>query len=380
MPNRAVTSPADKIWMSEALRLAELGRGRVSPNPLVGAVVVRKGRLIARGFHAYFGGPHAEVTALRKAGPGAQGATLYVTLEPCSSWGKTPPCVDEVIASRVARVVIGSRDPNPENFGKGISKLKKAGLKVQTGILTREVERQNQAFFKAMKTGLPFVTLKMAQSLDGKIATPTGESRWISSPASRRFVHRLRSEVDAVLVGKNTALKDNPRLQGINGSEKPWRIVLDPHLESSQTARFFQGQQLTFVAVSEKRLKTPSPFPLPLKGGEGKGEEVCKGRIFIPVSEKERRLELKDLLRKLTSLGVHHLLVEGGGEVAWSLIRERLVDRLIWIVAPKIIGGRSAKTSVEGEGIAKLKKAFPLRWERVYRLDEDWVFECLPAS
>lgn len=358
----------DEKWMKRALTLAERGRVLASPNPMVGAVVVRKGRILAEGYHAFFGGPHAEAVALRKAGRAARQATLYVTLEPCSTWGKTPPCVDSVIASRSSRVVIGSLDPNPRNHRLGVQKLEKAGIRVQIGVSAQEVEKQNQGFFKRMRTGYPFVTLKMAQSLDGKIAASSGESRWISSVPARRFVHRLRARADAVLVGKNTALQDNPRLQTKAHEEKPWRVVLDPDLGLSRNARIFKGSPLTFVAVSEKKLPKLSSL------------SNRNGRILIPVSEKKGRLELKDLLRQLGSLGVNDLLVEGGGEVAWSLIQERLVDRLLWIVAPKIIGGRSTKTSVEGEGIDKLEKAFLLKWEKVSRLGEDWVFEAKPRS
>ncbi len=364
----------DETWMKRALALAERGRPHASPNPLVGAVVVRNGKVTGEGYHAYFGGPHAEAVALRKAGRFAREAALYVTLEPCSTWGKTPPCVDTIIGSRVSRVIIGSADPNPENYRLGIRQLKKAGIQVRIGVLAQEVQKQNPGFFKRMRTGLPFVTLKMAQSLDGKIATAGGESRWVTSETSRRFVHRLRAEADAVLVGKNTALQDNPRLEAKTGDPKPWRVVLDPDLELPRSARIFKGAPLTFVAVSEKRLKE-------------KGDRLLFGkkvagphfpRILIPIPEKGNRLELKALLRKLASLGVNHLLVEGGGEVAWSLIHERLVDRFVWMVAPKIIGGRSAKTSVEGEGIQKLEKAFLLRWEKVSRLGSEWIFEAAP--
>ncbi len=360
---------SDELWMRRALLLAQKGEGRTSPNPLVGAVVVRNGKSIAEGYHAYFGGPHAEISALRKAGRRAQGARLYVSLEPCSSWGKTPPCVDTVIKSRVRQVIIGSADPNPANHRKGIRKLKQAGVHVRAGILGKEVARQNETFFKVQQKGYPFVTLKMAQSLDGKIATKKGESRWISSSAARRFIHRLRDRADAVLVGKNTARLDDPKLLGTKEKEKPWRVILDPKMELGSRSRFFQGPQLTFVVVSEKRMNRISK--------SSKGQK----RILICVPEKKGRLQLKILLRKLARLGVNHLLVEGGGETAWSFIQERLVDRLIWIVAPKIVGGRDAKTSVEGEGIEKLGKAFPLKWEKIYRLGEDWVLEsCLRES
>ncbi len=361
----------NEFWMKRALAFAEKARGKTSPNPLVGALVVRNGKVVGQGFHPFFGGPHAEIVALAKAGQRARGATLYVTLEPCSNWGKTPPCVDAVIASGVKKVVIGTFDPNPQNHRAGLLKLKKAGLAVQVGILAKEVEEQNPAFFKAMRTGFPFVTLKMAQSLDGKIATRTGRSRWISSGPAREFVHELRSQADAVLVGKNTALIDNPKLQGMNGRVgKPWRIVLDPHLEMSPKARIFEGPQLTFLAVSEKKLRKVS------------SQLKIFRRTLLPVPERRGRLDLKLLLKKLVSLGVHHLLAEGGGELAWSLLRGGFVDRLIWITAPKIVGGRSAKTSVEGEGVENPEKAIPLQWEKVYRLGPDWVFEarCLRAS
>ena len=360
-----------EIWMRRALELAERGRGKTSPNPRVGAVVVRNGKRISEGHHPYFGGPHAEVVALQKAGKRAEGSTLYVTLEPCSSWGKTPPCVEAVIASGVASVVVGSLDPNPRNHRLGIARLKKAGIRVRVGILKDAMEKQNQTFFKAMRTGLPFVTLKMAQSLDGKIATRTGESRWISAEPARQKVHELRSLADAVLVGKNTALLDNPRLQGVNGRvDKPWRIVMDPELRISSRARVFQGPQLTLVAVSEKRIKQISK------------RSAKQGRVLLPVTERSGRLEFRSLLKQLVSLGVHHLLVEGGGETAWSLLRQGFVDRLIWIVAPKIVGGRNAKTSVEGEGVDRLREAIPLRWEKIYRLGPDWVLEaeCSPVS
>jgi diaminohydroxyphosphoribosylaminopyrimidine deaminase/5-amino-6-(5-phosphoribosylamino)uracil reductase len=367
----------DEKWMRGALELAEKGRRHVSPNPLVGALVVKKGKVIGGGCHSYFGGPHAEQVALEKSGPRAKQATLYVTLEPCSTWGKTSPCVERVIASGVAQVVIGSPDPNPRHFRRGIRRLKQSGIKVRTGVLAEDVERQNRGFFKVMRTGYPHVTLKMAQSLDGKIATRKGSSRWISSAPARQLVHDLRDEADAVLVGKNTALQDNPRLQGVKGREKPWRVVLDPDRELSPKARVFRGAQLTLVAVSERKLTATNKTSLLRPYGARKDGQ---GWILIPTREKNGKLDLTLLLRTLASLGVHSLLVEGGGEVAWSLINQKRVDRLIWIVAPKIIGGRNAKTSVEGLGVEIPSQAIPLRWERVYRLGPDWVFEATPVK
>ena len=325
-----------KRWMRLALELAQKGKLLTSPNPMVGACVVRAGKLVSSGYHQKYGGDHAEVIALKKAGARARGATLYVTLEPCSTWGKTPPCTAAVLNAGIKEVIVGSFDPNPRNHGTGIRALKKEGIRVIANVLSGEVEKQNEAFFKYVKTRLPFITLKMAQSLDGKIATYKGLSRWISSPASREFVHRLRAEQDAILVGGNTLRLDDPllspRLSKKNGglipAGKPWRVALDKDFKTPASARIFKGNQLTFLAVSEKRIHA---------------RREKKSFTLIPVAEKKGRLDLKELLRKLADLGVAKLLVEGGGELAWSLINEKLVDKIFWIVAPKILGVRTPR-------------------------------------
>lgn len=354
-------------WMRLALGLAAQGRFAVSPNPMVGACVVKNDRLISAGFHRKFGGAHAEIEALRAAGQDARGASLYVTLEPCSSWGKTPPCVPAVIESGVKEVLIASLDPNPAHQGEGVKRLKKAGLRVVSGVLAAEAEKQNAAFFKWMKTGLPYVTLKMAQTFDGKIATRAGRSRWITSPAARKFVHELRAGQDAVLVGKNTLLADdpflNPRMKTPHKDPaKPWRIAIDPLLQTPQNARIFQGDQQTLLAVSEKTLAQAKP---------GKKSRLC----LIGVPEKNGKLDLKSLLKTLGSLGVSKILAEGGGETAWSLIEQGLVDKAYWIMASKIFGGRNAKTSVEGPGVKKPDQAFGCKVLDAWTLGEDWVFE-----
>ncbi|HXV28667.1 MAG TPA: bifunctional diaminohydroxyphosphoribosylaminopyrimidine deaminase/5-amino-6-(5-phosphoribosylamino)uracil reductase RibD [bacterium] len=363
-----MTNPRHKKWMKWALQLAEKGRFTVSPNPMVGACVIRHGRLAGQGYHRQYGGDHAEVVALRQAGRKANGATLYVTLEPCSTWGKTPPCVSTVLRAGIRHVVIGSTDPNPIHHKIGIAALKREGVRVTSGVLMQEVKKQNEAFFKYTQKKLPFVTLKMAQSLDGKIATSQGRSRWITSEPARHFVHRLRAGHDAVMVGKNTLLTDDPFLSPRLGlrdmsPEKPWRIVLAPRLEIPKNARIFKGEQLTLVAVSEKKQEAL------------KKQNKLRSVTLLSIGEKEGRLDMRDLLAQLANLGVATLLVEGGGELAWSLIEANLVDRLLWIVAPKIIGGRSAKTSVEGKGINDLSKAYFVRDVNVSRLGEDWLFE-----
>jgi diaminohydroxyphosphoribosylaminopyrimidine deaminase/5-amino-6-(5-phosphoribosylamino)uracil reductase len=356
----------DEKWMSAAIQLAEKGRYAVSPNPMVGACIVRSGQLISEGYHQQFGGDHAEIMALKKAGTKARGSTIYVTLEPCASWGKTPPCVNAIVQAGIRRVVIGMMDPNPKNYGKGIRALRNEGLAVRHHVLPELVRKQNAAFFKYVKTGLPFVTLKMAQSIDGKIAARSGQSRWISSREARLFVHHLRAEQDAVMVGKNTLLLDDPMLSPRcrvrnRRPEKPWRVVLDPHLQIRPRAKIFTGPQQTLLAVLQDDLKAILKR-LPDK---------CTHAVLLPVPARKGLFDLPFLLKKLASLGVAKLLVEGGGELAWSLLSQGLVDRAYWIIAPKIIGGRTSKTSAEGEGIVDLAYAIHAPFNRVERLGKD---------
>ena len=378
-------------WMRRALELAGRGRIGTSPNPMVGACIVSNGRKVGEGYHQKYGGEHAEIHALKAAGFKAKGASLYVTLEPCSTWGKTPPCAAAILRAGIRNVVIGALDPNPQNHGKGIQALKKGGIGVASGILESEIRRQNEAFFKYTRTGMPFVTLKMAQSLDGKIAARTGLSRWITSKPAREFVHFLRAEQDAILIGKNTLFMDNPALLSCVKTKnadtlKPWRIALDPDFEVSPNARIFKSAPLTFLAVSESRHSRkflPHRGPLgsgihkfaDLPVGRQKHSGMPKGVVILPLKEKRGRLALRDLLKKLGALGVAKLLVEGGGELAWSLLSENLVDKACWIVAPKFIGGREAKTSVEGIGFETPEQAIRLHINKVSQLGKDWLFE-----
>jgi diaminohydroxyphosphoribosylaminopyrimidine deaminase/5-amino-6-(5-phosphoribosylamino)uracil reductase len=355
----------EEFFMRRAMRLAERGRGFVSPNPMVGACLVQKGVLIAEGYHACFGGSHAELDAIQKAGKKARGATLYVTLEPCSTYGKTPPCTEAIRNAGIKKVAIGAIDPNPKHKGKGIRILKKYGIEVQAGVLREEVSMQNEAFFKWIKTGLPFVTLKMAQTLDGKIATKNGSSRWISGSGARDWVHQLRSTHDAVLVGKNTVLLDDPRLTVRNTGpvRQPWRIVLDQKGSLSPQRRLFKQGGPVALVCSEKYMAHT------LKKFSSFGVSIVYSR------ERKGRFDLKELLQKLGSLGIASLLIEGGGETAWSFLESRLVDRVKWIVAPKIVGGREAETSVEGDGIGELSKAFQVRNLKATPIGTDFLFE-----
>jgi diaminohydroxyphosphoribosylaminopyrimidine deaminase / 5-amino-6-(5-phosphoribosylamino)uracil reductase len=355
----------DIDWMNQALRLAEKGRGWASPNPLVGACLVKKNRLVASAFHAKFGGLHAEVEAIQKAGKRAKGATLYVTLEPCSTYGKTPPCTDTILSAGIKRVVVGAVDSNPRHNGKGIQILKKHAVSVTVGIVRTEAEEQNQTFFKWIRTGIPFVTLKMAQSLDGKIASRTGKSRWISGPEARQWVHELRASQDAVLVGKNTVLLDDPRLTVRNGKirREPWRIVLDRKGEISKRAHLLRSHGSVILACSERFFKRAAQ----------KFNQVSV--TILPLKEHDGKLDLNELLKRLGALGITSLLVEGGGEAAWSFLNSKLVDKVAWVIAPKIIGGKDAKTSVEGLGVDSLKQAPGVQVERISALGQDFLIE-----
>lgn len=357
-------------WMGLALRLASRGKYSVSPNPMVGACIVKGDRLISSGYHRKFGGPHAERIALERAGRRARGATLYVTLEPCSSWQKTPPCASLILERGIKEVVIGSLDPNPLNHRKGIAYLKKNQIRVVWGILESKVREQNQGFFTLIAQGRPFVTLKMAVTLDGKIATREGKSRWISSALSRNFVHQLRTQQDAVLVGKNTFYLDDPRITVPararclkNG--RPWKIVLVSDEKIPHKPRIFQDSRMVFFACPRSKMKSI------LK----KMETVPGAFNLLPVEDKNGELDIRDLLGKLGGLGIARLLVEGGGELAWSLIKSGCVDHAVWILAPKIFGGRDAKTSVEGRGVASPDQAYGFIVEKTSKSGQDFIFQ-----
>ena len=359
----------DEKWMRLALALAEKGRFAVSPNPMVGACVIRNGKLVGSGYHEKFGGSHAEPIALEHAGKKAAGATLYVTLEPCATWQKTPPCAPIINEKGIRNVVIGCLDPNPLNHGKGVRYLREQGIFVKVGVLEREVRAQNESFFKLVKEKRPFVTLKMAQTLDGKIATRAGFSRWISSPPSREFVHRLRAAQDAVLVGKNTFYQDDPRLTVSKKSPafaagKPWKIVMISEKGVPTHARIFEDDRLTLLVFPQRILKdVVKKMNLPKKTS-----------MLLPVGEKNGHVDIKELLHKLATLGVAKLLVEGGGELAWSFLAAGCVDRAYWVMAPKIFGGRNSKTSVEGLGVKTPDQAFVFETKEVTRSGNDWIF------
>lgn len=321
----------DFFFMRRALELAALGAGRVSPNPMVGALLVCDGQIIGEGYHQQFGGPHAEVHAIASVADEALlcRSTLYVTLEPCAHFGKTPPCSDLIIEKRIARVVIGCRDPHVKVAGKGIAKLQAAGVAVTEGVLEAECLKCNEAFIKSHTTALPFVTLKLAQTLDGKIATSLGASRWITGEESRCEVHRLRSIYDAVMVGEATVRADDAQLtvrhcEGRN----PLRVVLDCRLSLPIESKIFDSEAPTLVAASS------------LFSGSAKAALLReRGVTVLFVDEHAGRLNLRQVLVELHNRQVLSVLVEGGSRLSASCIREELVDKILIFVAPKLFGG-----------------------------------------
>ena len=343
----------DEKYMCMALRLAEKAKGRTSPNPMVGAVVVKNGHVVGRGYHRQAGEPHAEAIALKKAGPAAKGATLYVTLEPCSHTNKrTPPCTPLVIQSGVKRVVIAMIDPNPRVSGGGIRTIRKSGIKLVTGVLEAEATKLNEAFIKHVTTKTPFVTLKIAQTLDGKIATASGESKWITGEESREEGRRLRDINDAILVGINTILKDNPSLTArIPGGRDPIRVIVDSRLRIPLNAKVLiqKSQAKTMVAtlsnVPESKIKKLQDI----------GAEVLTIKSVLD------RVDLQDLMKKLGKKDIMNVLIEGGAEVNASALKSSIVDKIVMFIAPTIMTGRDSLCSIGGISPKKLGHSIRLR-------------------
>jgi len=352
---------SDERFMTMAVKLAARGGADTRPNPRVGAVVVRSGRVVGAGFHRKAGGPHAEVTALRRAGRRAKGATLYVSLEPCAHVGRTGPCVERIAAAGISRVVAAMIDPNPRNKGKGLRRLRAAGIRTRVGVLEKEAAALNPIFITWITKRRPFVTVKVAQSIDGKIATASGDSRWVSGPQARAWVHRLRADVDAILVGVKTVLTDDPRLtvRPLVGHKTPLKIILDTHLRTPPSARIFSSRTPVLIAAGAR----VSP---------ARKERLQKaGAQIVQFPSVKGRVNLVRLWKMLAAREITHLLIEGGGEVIAAALEAGLVDRFQCIVAPKIIGGREAPTAVGGKGIGSMARAIPLSNLSLQRLGKD---------
>lgn len=358
----------DRYNMRMALELAAKALGRTSPNPMVGAVVVRDGRVVGIGYHARAGTPHAEVHALRAAGEMARGATLYVTLEPCCHHGRTGPCTEAVINAGISRVVMAMTDPNPGVAGRGAQRLREAGIKVETGVMEDEAKKLNEVFIKYITTGIPYVVMKTAMSLDGKIATAGGESQWITGPESRAFVHRLRDRYDAILVGSGTVLADNPslttRLPG-GGGKDPVRIVLDSRARTPVNAQIItqESKAATYIVTTGK-----APVEK-VKQLESAGARV------LQTGTAENGIDLPEMLREMGRREITSILVEGGARVNGSFIGGNLVDKVFWFLAPKIIGGASAPGPVGGAGITALADALKIEDIYIHRCGDDICIE-----
>jgi diaminohydroxyphosphoribosylaminopyrimidine deaminase/5-amino-6-(5-phosphoribosylamino)uracil reductase len=361
----------DEFWMRRALRLA--GKGFTAPNPMVGCVLVKDGHVVGEGYHRYAGQPHAEVEGLAAAGENAAGATAYVSLEPCSHWGRTPPCADALIAARVARVVSAIEDPNPRVSGSGLRKLREAGVEVAAGVLEREARLRNEAFLHFHATGRPFITIKSAATLDGKIATRTGDSKWVTGEPARRYAHRLRAQSGAVLVGIGTVLADDPkltaRLQPMP-PRQPLRIILDsrlripPNSNAVRVARENPAHMPLMIVCAEAADSTPE------RELASDGVEILR----LPCDEAGR-VDLHALVDVLADRGIISVLVDGGGSVNAAFISALLAQKALFFIAPKIVGGLSAPTPVEGEGIALMSEAAQMERAAVRRLGEDLLIE-----
>ena len=358
-----MTGLTDEHYMRRALRLARKGEGKTSPNPLVGAVIVRDGRIIGEGCHHRCGENHAEINAIESATETVAGATFYVTLEPCSHQGRTPPCIDALLACRPGRMVVGTTDPNPLVSGRGIAILRQSGIETRVGVLVEACREINEVFFKYIRTGLPFVTLKFAQTLDGRIATASGDSRWISSEPARKYAHRLRSLHDAILVGADTILNDDPELTcRLVRGKNPLRIVCDSRLRLPLSARVFADGGKTMLAATRS-----APAERRKAFAQG-GVEVLE-----IAGDRAGRVDLRELLRELGRREISSLLVEGGAAVITAFLKENLADRLLVILSPRIAG--AGINSVGDLGVRRMDDALRVSLRRVIRRGDDLILD-----
>jgi diaminohydroxyphosphoribosylaminopyrimidine deaminase/5-amino-6-(5-phosphoribosylamino)uracil reductase len=358
----------DIDMMKRALKLAERGTGFTNPNPLVGAVIVKDGRIIGEGWHRLYGSDHAEVDAFRNATEDVRGADMYVTLEPCSHYGKTPPCARAIVEKGIKRVFIGLTDPNPLVSGRGIQILRDNGIHVESGFLEDEGRRLNEIFLKYITTGLPFCIMKTAMTLDGKIATATGDSKWVTGELSRKHVHELRHKASAIMAGIGTILADDPmlttRLEGKEGKD-PVRIIIDSSARIPLEAKVLNldSKAGTIIATTEKADKEK------LAALKAKGAEV----IVTPL--KDNGVDLDFLMRELGRRKIDSVLLEGGGRVNYAALKSGIVDKVNVFIAPKLIGGENARTPVEGEGIGYMKDAIMLHKTEFHKFGDDIMVE-----
>ncbi len=359
---------SEERWMHLALELAELGLGNVNPNPLVGAVVVKDGEVVGQGAHRNFGGPHAEVFALEEAGGRAEGATLYVTLESCCHHGKTPPCTDRIIAAGIGKVVYAIEDPNPQVCGKGAGLLRASGIDVEEGLLRELAQEQNEIFLTFTRRKTPFVELKLAMSLDGRIATKTGDAKWITGEESRIEGHRLRAKHSAIAVGVDTVIRDDPRLnvRHVEGRD-PVPIVLDSTGRIPLSSKLLQAPSKVIIATCS--MSEQSEQAIVNTGVQVWRLPAANGRVSIPA-----------LLAQMAEEQLDSLLIEGGGEIAASFLEVRVVDKVSLFYAPILIGGRDAVPGIGGAGVERVADALRLKRVEVQQLGEDLYLTGYPTD
>jgi diaminohydroxyphosphoribosylaminopyrimidine deaminase / 5-amino-6-(5-phosphoribosylamino)uracil reductase len=349
-----------KKYMAIALKLAEKGKGYVSPNPLVGCVVVKRGKIVGKGYHKKYGEAHAEINALKSAGKKSNNATMYVNVEPCSHWGKTSPCTEKIVEAGVREVIVGMEDPNP--LVDGYKELKFRGLKTRIGILKEKAKELNQAYIKHMKTKKPFVILKLAMSLDGKIATSTGDSKYITAMDARKYVHGLRNDVDAVMVGINTVVRDNPLLDSrLVKGKNPVKVIVDSSLKISEKAKVLKDSSKVVIATTKKAPKS-------------KLEKLQrKGIRIILLKPKQGMVDLKELVKELGKSEIASVMIEGGAELSGNAIKENIVDKVLIFTAPKIIG--NGLGPIKNLGIKKVNKAIQLKNISTMKIGKDLLVE-----
>ncbi len=358
----------DTYFMKKALELAKKGEGYVSPNPLVGAVVVKEGEIVGSGYHKKAGTPHAEVHALEDAGEKASGATLYVNLEPCCHIGKTPACSLKVINSDIKRLVVGMIDPNPKVAGQGIKQLEKAGIEIITGVLEKEAKELNEIFIKNMQDKAPFVYLKTAQTIDGFLATRTGDSRWVTNEKARAYGHKLRHKVDAILVGSGTVLNDNPRLTTRledNTGVDPIRVVLDSKLRTPLDANIINQESESKTIIFTSQDYNQKKFK--------QFQEKENVKVIILNKDSDNQLDLDEMLQILFDMEVMSILVEGGGTVNHSFIQQNLVDKIYTFIAPKFLGGNDGVPAFKGKGVERMKNSYKLKNIEFEKVDDNYL-------
>ena len=354
-------------YMQRAYALALKGKGRTLPNPMVGAVIVKGGRVVAEGWHKYYGGDHAEVDAIKKAGDKARGATLYVTLEPCSHFGLTPPCTEAITKAGIKKVVVGVLDPNPITHGKSVKILRKAGIEVQVGFLEQELTQMNEAFNKYIRTKMPLVVAKCAQTLDGKIATATGQSKWITSSESRAHAHRKRNEFDAIMVGINTVLQDDPQLNPTKKDKVLKKIVVDSSLRIPLKARLLHVRRPSDVIV----VTTARASKKKIQQLTNKGVQVW----VAPAKGIHRHVDLRWLFKELGKKKIAYMLIEGGGRLIGRALKDGLGDRMMIYGAPQIIGDQKGLSAIAGLNIQHIDRALELKNVTIQSIGKDFLIE-----